>query len=138
MRHFAIIALLAPLLVLAPAAVRAQAPGDLPASEDETRVLGEIAKCLLAGLPQDWRQAEMKVDLTAPGADGGEVSYLVTRMLAGGAAEPFLPCDGRQPARVLAEMRKIQTPQRAAWSAARFVIHRDGKFELKYDYPKKN
>jgi hypothetical protein len=134
MRHLAIIALLA----FAPAAASAQQPsGDGP-SEDETRVLGGIAQCLVAGLPKDWRQAEMKIDLPKPGADGGDVSYLVTRQLAGGAAEPFQPCDTRKPARALVEMRKLQTPERAAWNVARFVIYRDGKFDLKYDYPKAN
>jgi hypothetical protein len=138
MRHLIIIALLAGASATAQVAGAQQPPEQPQASDEEMRVLGGIAQCLVAGLPQDWRQAEMKVELPAPGADGGEVSYLVTRTLAGGASEPFVPCDARQPARALVEMRKLQAQERTGWNAARFTIHRDGKFDLKYDYPKAN
>ena len=46
MKHLIIIALLA----AAPFSVRAQ-----QASEEETRLLNEIAQCLAVGLPHDWR-----------------------------------------------------------------------------------
>jgi hypothetical protein len=130
MRHLAIIAF---LLGLAPLAAFAQ-----DASEAETAVLTDIAKCLLAGLPQDWRQAEMTIELPSPAAETGEVKYLMRRALAGGEFESFLPCDAQQPARALVDMRKIQPPARAAWTSARFVLQRDGKFDLKYEYPKKD
>jgi hypothetical protein len=125
-KHLAVAA-----LALAPLAAPAQ-----DATEAEQAVLGEIAKCLVAGLPRDWRDAEMTVDLPQPGAESGEVKYVMRRALAGGEFETFLPCDNRQPARLLVEMRKLQPVERAAWKSARFVLHRDGKFDLKYDYPK--
>lgn len=119
------------LLALAPFAAAAQ-----EASEQEKAVLGSIAQCMVAGLPQDWRQAEMNVMLPAPGAAGGEVNYRMSRSLDG-TIEPFQPCDERKPAQALVEMRTLQTQERAAWNSARFVIYRDGRFDLKYDYPKK-
>lgn len=125
MRHRAIITLLA----LAPLAALAQ-----EASEQEREVLSSIAQCLVAGLPQDWRRAEMNVMLPEPGADGGEVNYRVSRSLDG-SLEPFRPCDDHKPAQALVEMRKLQTQELARWNVARFVIYRDGKFDLKYDYP---
>ena len=134
MRHHAIITRLALLLPLSLAPLAA-----LPqeASEEEKVILSSIAQCMVAGLPQDWRRAEMNVMLPAAGADGGEVNYRMSRAL-GGEPEPFQPCDSRKPAQALVELRSLQTPERAGWNSARFVIHRDGKFDLTYDYPKAN
>jgi len=33
-------------------------------------------------------------------------------------------------------MRGLQPPERRGWKSVRFVLHRDGKFDLTYDYPK--
>lgn len=120
------------LLLAAPLAARGQ-----QASEAETRLAQEIAKCLAAGLPQDWEQAEMTIELAKPGADTGEARYLMRRKLAGGEFESFKPCDTRKAPRMLAvEIRKLQPKDRRGWKGARFVIHRDGKFDLTFDYPK--
>jgi hypothetical protein len=128
MRHRAIITLLA----LMPLGVLAQT-----ASEQEQAILGGIAQCMVAGLPGDWGRAELTVELPQPGANGGEAIYSMTRTLSG-TAEPFMPCDERKPAQALVEMRRLQDAERAAWKSARFVIYRDGKFDLRYDYPKKD
>jgi len=129
MRHAAIIALL--LGSLLPAAANAQEPSDV-----EKATLGEIAKCLIAGLPKDWRQAEMTVELASPSAESGEARYHFRRNLAGGEYETFAPCDFQAPARALVTLRKDQPAERAAWTSARFTLYSDGKFDLKYDYPK--
>jgi hypothetical protein len=116
MKHLIIIALLA----AAPVAARAQ-----QASEDETRLLEEIAKCLAVGLPHDWRQAEMLIELKSPEAE------------TGGQYERFLPCNERQPARdLVVEMRKLQPAEKRGWKGARFVVFRNGKFDLTLDYSK--
>jgi hypothetical protein len=132
MKTLRIIALLAASALLSPSWARAQEQ----ATEKETELLGAIAKCLIQGLPGDWQRAQMIVELEAPGAAGGEVSYLFSRTLSRDQLEPFTPCDERQPAATLAELRTLQTPERSAWKTARFVLNRDGKFDLKYDYPK--
>ncbi len=119
-------------LVLAPLAASAQ-----EASDAEKATLGEIAKCMVAGLPKDWREARMDIELPSPGASTGEVKYTFLRELAGGKFEIFSPCDKQAPARALVDLRKQQAPERAAWSSARFVLYRDGKFDLHYDYPPK-
>ena len=125
MRHRAIILLAA----LAPLAASAQ-----QLSEQETNIVESIAQCMAAGLPEDWQRAEMTVVLPQAGASGGEVTYRVSRG-AEGRPVPFRPCDDRKPAQALVEMRRLQAPELAAWSSARLVIHREGKFDLKYDYP---
>ena len=79
------------LLALAPFAAVAQ-----DASQEEQAVLSSIAQCMVSGLPQDWQRAEMNVVLAEPGAQGGEVTYRMSRVLAG-AEEPFRPCDERKP-----------------------------------------
>jgi hypothetical protein len=128
MRHLIIIALLA----AAPFAARAQ-----QASEAETELLGKIAECLQAGLPHDWRQAEMLVDLKSPEAETGDVRYLMMRNLSGGQYETFTPCNAREAARMLVvEMRKLQPAEKRGWKGARLVIQRAGKFDLTFDYAK--
>jgi hypothetical protein len=120
------------LLAAAPFAARAQ-----EASEEETKLLNGIAECLAAGLPHDWRQAEMLIELKDPQAETGEVRYLMMRNLSGGQMEPFLPCDGRQAARELVvELRKLQPAEKRGWKGARFVVYRSGKFDLTLDYSK--
>jgi hypothetical protein len=131
MKTFFIIALLAAALV-SPSWARAQEQ----ASEQETELLSAIAKCLIEGLPRDWQRAQMTVELEAPGAPGGAVRYLFSRTLSRDQLEPFTPCDERQPAAALADIRALQTPERSGWKTARFVLNRDGKFDLTYDYPK--
>jgi hypothetical protein len=128
MKHLIIIALLA----AAPFSVRAQ-----QASEEETRLLNEIAQCLTAGLPHDWRQAEMLVELKSPEVETGDVRYLMMRNLSGGQYETFLPCNERQPARdLVVQMRKLQPAEKRGWKGARFVMYRNGKFDLTLDYSK--
>jgi hypothetical protein len=106
------------------------------ATEKETELLGTVAKCLIEGLPSDWQRAQMTVELEAPGASGGAVTYLFARTLSRDQLEPFTPCDERQAAAMLADIRALQSPERSGWKSARFVLNRDGKFDLTYDYPK--
>jgi hypothetical protein len=128
MKHLIIIALLA----AAPFAARAQ-----QASEEETRLLNEVAQCLAEGLPHDWRQAEMLIELKSPAAESGDVRYLMMRNLSGGQYETFTPCKERQPARdLVVEMRKLQPAEKRGWKGARFVVYREGKFDLTLDYSK--
>jgi hypothetical protein len=128
MKHLIIIALLA----AAPFAARAQ-----QASEEESKLLEGIAQCLAAGLPHDWRQAEMLVELKSAEAETGDVRYLMIRNLSGGQYETFSPCNERQVARELVvEMRKLQPAEKRGWKGARFVVYRNGKFDLTFDYSK--
>jgi hypothetical protein len=116
---------------LAVPSVRAQV-----ASKAETRAVSTIVECLVEGLPEDWQRAEMIVELAKPGADTGDVQYLVARATAPDKLEPFTPCDVRKPARTLLEARKTLAAKRRAWTGAKLVLLRDGKFALNYDYPK--
>lgn len=132
MKNLLIIALLAAAALISPSWARAQQP----ANEKESELLGVIAKCLIEGLPGDWQRAQMTVELETPGAAGGAVRYLFSRTLSRDRLEPFTPCDERQPAAALVEIRAMQPAERSGWKTARFVINRDGKFDVTYDYPK--
>jgi hypothetical protein len=123
-------------LALAPVLSPSRAQAQQPASEKETRLLGAIAQCLIEGLPGDWQRAQMTVELDSPGAPDGAVRYLFSRTLSRDQLEPFTPCDKRRPATTLVELRELQTQERRGWKTARFVVNRDGKFDLTYDYPK--
>ena len=132
MRHFAIIPLLAAALGAA-----AQAPAGKPASTAEERAVTSIAECMVvADLPEDWSEAVMVIELAAPGDETGKVQYLFARGGSKEAAEPFIPCDTSRPARLLIEARDLGLSAKRGWTGARLTIHRDGKFGLKYDYPK--
>lgn len=125
--------LLVAACLLAPLAAGAQDAG-----EAQTRLLQEIFKCLAAGLPPDWREAEMFVTLKHPGDDTGEARFTMIRRLSGGQVELFKPCSDRQPARTLTvELRKTQSADKRGWTSARLSIQRDGKFDLTFDYPPK-
>ena len=120
-------------LLLAPAAAVAET-----ATEAQTRILQDIFKCLAAGLPADWREAEMFVTLKKPGDVNGEVRFTLIRKLSGGQVELFRPCSDRQPARELTvELRKLQPAERRGWTSARLTYQREGKFDLNFEYPPK-
>ncbi len=127
MRHVLIIAALA----LLAGAARAQ-----EASEEQKKIVTVISRCLIAGLPEDWHQARAIVDLDEPGGKEGSARYLFSRTLSRDQFEPFTPCAGEDAAKALVETRTLQPPERRGWKSARFVLHRDGKFDLTYDYPK--
>lgn len=127
--------LLTALLAL-PAVASAQSDAKAKASEAQNRIVGEVAQCLQAGLPPNWRTAEMKVDLKSPGAETGEVRYLTRRALSGGQFEPFRPCDEKKAARMLLGLRKHQDAQRRGWTSARLTLRSDGTYDLTFEYPK--
>jgi len=129
MRHLAIMLFLA----LAPGCGFAQQGG---ASLAETDAVARIAECIAQGAPEDWQRLYMVIELAEPGAETGQVRYLAARASAPDAPVAYTPCDTRNPATVLLEARKRQTPERKGWIGARLTLHEDGKFELNYDYPK--
>ena len=118
-------------LIAAPGLAAAQA-----ASKAETQAVNKIVECLIQGVPEDWQRVEMIVELAKPGAETGDVQYLVTRAETADKQEPFTPCDLRQPVFTLLDARKALSPSRRNWTAAKLVLLRDGKFGLNYDYPK--
>jgi hypothetical protein len=127
-------------LLTALLAVALAAPGALlaqTASAEETKAVTEIVECLLEGLPEDWVRAEMKIELAQPGADTGDVLYMVARGDSADKLQAFTPCDVRKPARAMLELRKTLPMERRPWIAATLLLQRDGKFGLNYDYPKK-
>lgn len=114
----------------------AQAPAGKAASKSEAGTVTAIIECMAPGLPGDWTEAVMVVELAKPGDETGSVQYLVARGGSAPPAEPFNPCDIRKPAMALIEARRELPAARRGWTAARVTIYRDGKFGLKYDYPR--
>jgi hypothetical protein len=127
---------LAIVVVFAAAQAWAQAPADKAASDAETRTVGDIVDCMVAGLPEDWRAAAMEINLEKPMDDTGAVRYLVSREEGASPSEPFTPCDVKKPARLLIELRNAQSPERRGWIGAQVSIRRDGRFGIRYGYPK--
>lgn len=122
------------LIMLLVAAVPAIGFGQ-SASKPEAEAVLKIAKCLAEGPPEDWQRLYMVVELPEPGSPSGRARYLAQRDFA---ADPvaYTPCDPQQPAKILMDSRESQAPERKGWTGARLVIHRDGRFDLNYDYPR--
>ncbi|MGQ0652719.1 MAG: hypothetical protein ACT4P4_10715 [Betaproteobacteria bacterium] len=106
------------------------------ASATENETVMAIANCLVAGLPEDWSVAAMEINLEKPFDTTGDVRYFVARGSETKPAEPFTPCDVAQPARTLIEARETQPKERQGWIGARVTVFRDGKFGIRYGYPK--
>ena len=113
----------------------AQSPSQA-ASANENETVIEIVKCMIAGLPEDSSVAAMEIYLEKPLDSTGDVRYFVARGQETKPTEPFTPCDVAQPARTLIEARKTQPKERQGWIGARVTVFRDGKFGIRYGYPK--
>lgn len=106
------------------------------ANLSQTEAINEIARCIAQGLPEDWVNAHMIVDLERPGASTGKVRYLVFRKDAEDKPESFTPCDTDGPPTILIGLRRMEPEARQGWTTARLVVQRDGNFRLNYDFPK--
>ena len=120
------------LIMLLAAALPASGFGQT-ASKAETDVVVQIAPCMVHGTPEDWQRLYMVIELPEPGAPAGRARYLVER---DGEPVAYVPCDPQKPAQMLMDSRQEQPPERRGWTGARLVIHRSGRFDLNYDYPK--
>ena len=124
------------MLLLAASGALAQAPAKEAASDEANRIVTTIAECLIQGLPDDWQQARMEINLEKPMDDTGAVRYHVLR---GEGAEPeaFTPCDPKEPPRAMIAMRKLQSEADRGWIGAQLTGLRDGRFRIRYGYPEK-
>lgn len=105
------------------------------ASREEGQAVTQIAECMAKGPPEDWQRLYMIIELPEPGAPAGRVRYMATRDFAPDPVA-YTPCDPQKPAKILMDARETQPPERRNWTGARLVIHRNGRFDLNYDYPK--
>jgi hypothetical protein len=87
------------------------------ASPEESKIIQAIFGCMAAGLPEDWQHAMMTLDLSAPGAQDGEVRYLVVRGNAAEGPQVFRPCDLRAPAQCCSMPASSCRPRSAAGTA---------------------
>ena len=108
------------------------------ASMSETNAVARIAECLVEGPPNDWQSLMMVIELDEPGAETGRARYLAKRASVPEQTVAYTPCDTAKPAKILLDARKMLAPERKGWTGARLTLHSDGKFELNYDFPKKN
>jgi hypothetical protein len=134
MERHPILAWLLAALLAAPLGAAAQG-----ATEAQTALMQQIGECLFAGLPSDWREAEMYITLKKAGDETGDARYTMIRSLSGGQVENFVPCSDKQPAKTFArEIRKLQPQDKRGWNSARFTVYREGRFDLTFGYPKQN
>ena len=127
---------LAIVLVFVAAEALGQTREERGAAEIENRAVADIVDCMVTGLPEDWKQATMEVNLEKPGDETGSVRYVFSREEGGTPTESFQPCDVKKPAMTLIGLRKHQPAARQGWIGAQVTILRDGRFGIRYGFPK--
>lgn len=116
------------------AALAPLAAGAQMASKQQVDVVSAVAECLAVGLPREWKQLRVVIELKEPLAGTGAVRYQVT--LPDDAVQPFAPCDPRLPPIKLLELRDAQGEKERGWTMLILTMKPDASFDLKYEYPK--
>ena len=124
------------VLLFAAAQVLAQTNEERGASEAENRAVAYIVDCLITGLPEGWKRAAMEINLEKPNDETGSVRYVYTSDENAAPSAPFQPCDVKRPARALIELRASLSPARRGWIGAQVMVLPDGRFGIRYGYPK--
>ena len=127
---------LAIFLLFSAAQVLGQTTEERGASDGENRAVAEMVDCMVAGLPEGWYAAAMQINLDKPMDKTGAVRYLVSRDETVVPSEPFQPCDVKKPPRILLELRDSLPAGRRGWIGAEVRILRDGRWGIRYGYPK--
>ncbi|HEY2338151.1 MAG TPA: hypothetical protein VGI18_12360 [Burkholderiales bacterium] len=117
------------LALIAPAASAQKA------NTTQVEAVSAVAECLAVGLPKEWKQFQVVVDIRRPYADTGGVLYLVT--LPDGRTVPFEPCDPRVAPSKLVGLRELQSDSEQGWTKVTLTMKPDASFDLKYEYPPK-
>lgn len=119
-----------------PAAKPAAAPAETKAQTPD-EVVQEIANCVLAGLPQGWQVA--RIEVIEVGRDARKREFEAKYSYSGkdGKIAVFAPCDLREPAESVYKLNGALDPDKRNWIRATLLLSNEGKFELQYDYPKK-
>jgi len=113
---------------LAPLAVAAQG-----ASKEQVDAVSSVAECLAIGLPQQWKQLRVVIELQTPLADTGAVRYQVT--LPDDSTQPFAPCDPNLPPVKLLGLRDSQAEKERGWTMLILSMQPDASFNIRYEYP---
>jgi hypothetical protein len=104
------------------------------ASKAQVDTVSSVAECLAVGLPQEWKQLRVVIELPKPLAEAGAVRYQVT--LPDDSLQPFAPCDPRLPPIKLVGLREAQEEKERGWTMLILTMKPDASFDLKYEYPK--
>lgn len=137
-------ALLAACLALAALGLPAQPKesADAAAKEPEdgpqVRAVERIFRCIAEGLPQDWKRAwieirEMERTLYAT-VRKYEATFRVATADDDAAGRPLVPCGSEEVVEGLADLNRFLPEEQRRWTGATLAFHRDGRFEVKYDY----
>jgi hypothetical protein len=127
---------LAIVLLFTAAQALAQSTEERAASEAENRAMADIVDCMVQGLPEKWYRATMEVNLDKPYDETGSVRYVFAREEETAPSEPFQPCDVKRPAKTLIDLRNALAPERRGWVGALVTVLHDGRFGIRYGYPK--
>jgi hypothetical protein len=124
------------VLVFAAVQVLAQTTEQREAADFETRAMADIVGCMVQGLPDEWYRATMEINLDKPFDETGSVRYGFARREDEPPVEPFQPCDVKRPARTFIELRSRLPSDKQGWIGAQITVLRDGRFGIRYGFPK--
>ncbi len=121
-----------------PTAPAASAPAPAAAAPGKgltgDEIVQEIANCVLAGLPPDWKLAQVEVREIGRSDTQREFEAFYSFKDAAGKSAAFTPCDQREPALNVYKLNGALEPAKRNWARATLVLSSEGKFELSYDY----
>lgn len=128
----------APAAAPAPSAPAASSPAPAAAAPEKGQtgdeVVQEIANCVLAGLPADWKLAQVEVREIGRSDNQREFEAFYSFKDSAGKSATFTPCDQREPALNVYKLNGALEPAKRNWVRATLVLSSEGKFELSYDY----
>jgi len=120
--------------VLALAALLPLAAAAQPASKETVTAVSSVAECLAIGLPREWKELLVVVELPEPYAEKGAVRYQVT--LPDDTDMAFVPCDPNlAPVKLLA-LRDSQSEGDRGWTMLILTMQPDASFNIRYQYPR--
>lgn len=102
------------------------------------KAVEEIFACVAQGLPEGWQRAWVIVtELSGNSQERTfEGRFQVSLESAGEKRWDFVPCNTRSVAEGVYGLNDFLEPAKRQWKVATLLFIHDGKFELKYDYPR--
>lgn len=125
-----------------PAAETAQepaaAPRPGPGQEPDPKIIEGIMNCLAPGLPPDWKRAWFAINESARDKTGKERTYVAVFFYAtddkDSKGEKLQTCGAAQILEGVGKLNEYLPANQQRWTGAKFTFHRDGRYEVAYDY----
>ncbi|MEA3194386.1 MAG: hypothetical protein QOD26_2719 [Betaproteobacteria bacterium] len=100
-----------------------------------------IGSCLIEYAPASWQTFIVNIDETAPLENGRKIIQFEHKVIVGKPDSPpqeHRPCLPLYIPGKLNELRATLPEKSRGWDRATLVVHRDGRYDIRYKYPGDN